>query len=211
MSDDIVKRLRDAYPATQDFAHTTQGDLMDEAADRIYALTTDRENRLADLQIIKAERDAAYANGYSDAETEISQSVLGLENTFLHSQYADAKLRIEDLQAQTMRLSGMVHDLKKEVAISDALLIGEAEASLERLARAEVAEAERDQLREALDGLLTSVEHADFADGWCCCGDDMLHHQSPMDCGHTPVDMGEYHAFLAIKKARAALKGESND
>ena len=73
------------------------------------------------------------------------------------------------------------------------------------------AEAERDRLREALDGLLTSVEHADFADGWCCCGDDMLHHQSPMDCGHTPVDMGEYHASLAIKKARAALKGESND
>ena len=69
--------------------------------------------------------------------------------------------------------------------------------------------AERDRLREALDGLLTSVEHADFEDGWCCCGDDMLHHQSPMDCGHTPVDMGEYHASLAIKKARAALKGET--
>ena len=66
-------------------------------------------------------------------------------------------------------------------------------------------------LREALDGLLTSVEHADFEDGWCCCGDDMLHHQSPMDCGHTPVDMGEYHASLAIKKARAALKGESRE
>ena len=75
--------------------------------------------------------------------------------------------------------------------------------------RVEKAEAERDLLREALDGLLTSVEHADFEDGWCCCGDDMLHHQSPMDCGHTPVDMGEYHASLAIKKARAALKGDS--
>ena len=80
-----------------------------------------------------------------------------------------------------------------------------------RLADLRIIKAERDRLREALDGLLTSVEHADFADGWCCCGDDMLHHQSPMDCGHTPVDMGEYHASLAIKKARAALKGESND
>ena len=77
------------------------------------------------------------------------------------------------------------------------------------LDRIEQLTAERDRLREALDGLLTSVEHADFADGWCCCGDDMLHHQSPMDCGHTPVDMGEYHASLAIKKARAALKGET--
>ena len=77
------------------------------------------------------------------------------------------------------------------------------------LCRAEKAEAERDRLREALDGLLTSVEHADFEDGWCCCGDDMLHHQSPMDSGHTPVDMGEYHAARAIEKARAALKGET--
>ena len=78
-------------------------------------------------------------------------------------------------------------------------------------ARCDDLTAERDRLREALDGLLTSVEHADFEDGWCCCGDDMLHHQSPMDCGHTPVDMGEYHASLAIKKARAALKGESRE
>ena len=121
----------------------------------------------------------------------------------------EAADHMKTLQAQTLRLSGMVYDLNKEVAISDALLISEAEASLARLERAEKAEAERDQLREALDGLLTSVEHADFADGWCCCGDDMLHHQSPMDCGHTPVDMGEYHASLAIKKARAALKGDS--
>ena len=66
-------------------------------------------------------------------------------------------------------------------------------------------------LRAALDGLLTLVEHANFEEGWCCCGDDMLHHQSPMDCGHTPVDMGEYHASLAIKEARAALKGESHE
>ena len=71
------------------------------------------------------------------------------------------------------------------------------------------AKAERDRLRAALDGLLTLVEHANFEEGWCCCGDDMLHHQSPMDCGHTPVDMGEYHASLAIKEARAALKGDS--
>ena len=78
-------------------------------------------------------------------------------------------------------------------------------------ARCDALTVERDRLLEALDGLLTSVEHADFAEGWCCCGDDMLHHQNPMDCGHMPVDMGEYHASLAIKKARAALKGESHE
>lgn len=39
MTDELVKRLREAYPATQDFAHTMQGGLMDEAADRIEQLT----------------------------------------------------------------------------------------------------------------------------------------------------------------------------
>ena len=77
--------------------------------------------------------------------------------------------------------------------------------------RIEALTAERDRLRAALNGLLTLVEHADFAEGVCCCGDSMLHHQSPMDCGHTPADIGDYHAYLAIEKARAALNGESHE
>ena len=39
--DDLVKRLRDAYPATQDMQHTLLGDLMDEAAARIEELERD--------------------------------------------------------------------------------------------------------------------------------------------------------------------------
>lgn len=74
--------------------------------------------------------------------------------------------------------------------------------------RAEKAEADNKRLREALETCLATMERADFADGLCCCGGDTLHHKSPMDCGHTPVDMGEYHASLAIKKARAALTGK---
>ena len=68
--------------------------------------------------------------------------------------------------------------------------------------------ADNARLREALETCLTTMERADFADGWCCCGDAMLNHSSPMDCGHTPVDIAEYHASLAIKNARAALNGE---
>ena len=68
------------------------------------------------------------------------------------SEYAvKAADRIEQLQAQNMKLSGMVYDLKKEVAISDALLISEAEVSLARLERAEKAEDENARLREALN------------------------------------------------------------
>jgi hypothetical protein len=126
MTDELIKRLRSATIRLSDVR---------SAADRIEALTADRENRLADLRIIKAERDnlkrevaisdalliseaevslerlaraekaeaerdEAYANGYSDAETEVSKSALGQRNDFLHSQYANAADRIEALTAQ---------------------------------------------------------------------------------------------------------------
>ena len=60
------------------------------AANRITALT--------------AERDAAYASGYSDAETEISKSALGQRNDFLLSQYVNAAACIKDLTAERDRL-----------------------------------------------------------------------------------------------------------
>jgi hypothetical protein len=80
MSDDLVERLRDFDP------HLHEWEVVDEAADRIEALT--------------AERDRAYASGYSDAETEISTSALGQRNTFLHSQYANAADHIKALTAE---------------------------------------------------------------------------------------------------------------
>ena len=50
-----------------------------------------------EIERAEAERDEAYARGYSDAETEISKSALGQRNDFLHSQYANAADRIKDL------------------------------------------------------------------------------------------------------------------
>lgn len=49
--DDIVERLRNAYPATQDMEHTILGDLMDEAADTIVSLrakldSLDKHNKI---------------------------------------------------------------------------------------------------------------------------------------------------------------------
>ena len=64
MTDDLVKRLHwhrdfigtnlwpDGYPFLREVR-----DRLGDAADRIEALAADRENRLADLRIIKAERD----------------------------------------------------------------------------------------------------------------------------------------------------------
>ena len=49
------------------------------------------------IEQLTAERDRAYARGYSDAETEISKSALGQRNDFLHAQYSEAVHRIKDL------------------------------------------------------------------------------------------------------------------
>ena len=89
---------------------------------------------------------------------------------------------LETLQAQNFRLSGMVHDLRKEIADTDTLLVREAAASLDRLDRAEKAEAERDSYRKALEHIISDCE-ADY-----------------------PPSHG------AIKyAAKLALKGESHD
>lgn len=77
--EELVKRLRERgglWPVT--------------AADRIEALT--------------AERDKAYAIGYSDAETEISKSALGQRVAFLNAEYANAAARIKQLTAESDRL-----------------------------------------------------------------------------------------------------------
>ena len=60
-------------------------------------------------------------------------------------------------------------------------------------------------LEAALNGCIAAIEHADMADGVCCCGDNMDNHSEPMNCGHSPVDAGEYHAHQALTAARAAL------
>ena len=77
--EELMKRLRHRGTYNEVFDNA----VWDSTDDRIEQLT--------------AERDRAYASGYSDAETEINKSALGQDNTFLHSRYADAKLRIEAL------------------------------------------------------------------------------------------------------------------
>jgi len=104
MTDDLVKRLRylSRVFRQHDLEDLTYDDYLsaklypDEAADRIEALT--------------AERDKAYASGYSDAETEISKSALGQRNSFLHSQYANAADHIKSL---TAKLADAMEGLEK--------------------------------------------------------------------------------------------------
>ena len=66
-------------------------------------------------EVAEAERDKAYARGYSDAETEISKSALGQRNAFLHSQYANAADHIKVLTEQRDRLQAQVRFLERKV------------------------------------------------------------------------------------------------
>ena len=88
--EELMKRLRHRGTYNEVFDNA----VWDSTDDRIEQLT--------------AERDRAYASGYSDAETEINKSALGQDNTFLHSQYANAILRIEALTAERDRLRAAI-------------------------------------------------------------------------------------------------------
>lgn len=103
MADELVERLLDWPYQGETMAH--------EAADRIKQLT--------------AERDKAYASGYSDAETEISKSALGQRVAFLNAEYANAAARIKALTADFAR---QVHrtDEQRE-SYEQALSVMEAE------------------------------------------------------------------------------------
>jgi hypothetical protein len=45
-----------------------------------------------------------------------------------------------------------------------------------------------------IEQLTNFIKHAQVSSGVCCCGDSMEGHPSPMTCGHSPVDMWDYHS-----------------
>jgi chromosome segregation ATPase len=123
--------------------------------DKYEAAWMTAEGKLADAE---AERDKAYANGYSDAETEISKSVLGQRNAFLHSQYANAADRIEALTANLQVSNELGRALEE-----DAGQLREDNARLrDALARManeiNVVGSEYDKAAKALDGVVSSIK-----------------------------------------------------
>lgn len=50
-----------------------------------------------------------------------------------------------------------------------------------------------------IEQLIGFIEHAQVSSGVCCCGDSMDGHPSPMDCGHSPVDMWDYHSAALLE------------
>lgn len=63
----------------------------------------------------------------------------------------------------------------------------------------------------ALKNLMHLADEFGIQSGVCCCGDDMKRHGNPMDCGHSPVDSGEYYTASAIEEARKALSAAGQE
>jgi hypothetical protein len=75
----------------------------------------------------------------------------------------------------------------------------------------ERAEARIKTLRTLLNRWVGVIENCSVTAGVCCCGDSMDEHSHPMSCGHTPVDMGAYHAGLLMEETRFVLGETPND
>ena len=88
MSDDLVKRLREDQPVTQDMASTMQCALQDAAAERIEELQAQRN--FAQKQVVAAETKLAKA-------VEFIQDLAGCEWPYDE----DAKRILADLKGKT--------------------------------------------------------------------------------------------------------------
>ena len=80
-------------------------------------------------------------------------------------------------------------------------------------ARAEGEKAGRDagvaigaaNMRGFVESAQSLFETCSVTTGDCCCGDRMEDHSSPLLCGHTATDAGEYSASLWLEDAKLAL------
>ncbi len=65
---------------------------------------------------------------------------------------------------------------------------------------------QQDQLKNLVEGFCEIMEHCSVSNGMCCCGDDMKNHESPMNCGHSPRDEGEYRSTQLYERAKKLLE-----
>ena len=192
-----------ALPAMQPYADELVGHMT-----KLIAAGLDRIEQLTE------ERDAAYASGYSDAETEISKSALGQKNDFLHSQYDNAKLRIEALTVDRAEARAGWHKyegawMAAEGKLADVEALIEAQAKdhasnnirfAEAEHRAKAAEADIAHLHKLLAEAasdLTAYVDAEYPPDTCAQYPDIAkRHFRDMDL---------------VRRIEAELKGESHD
>ena len=102
-----------------------------------------------------------------------------------------------DMLTENSRVPELLATLKVDV-----LTVAEARALASLLL---VQDEALEAAEKALILSIGTIYMAETATGDCCCGDNMEQHSDPMNCGHAPVDAGEYHAHLTDEAARAAI------
>ena len=77
----------------------------------------------------------------------------------------------------------------------------------------ELADSQADRLRllKLAKNWSSLCSNAAVASGVCCCGDSMDGHASPMSCGHSPCDSGEYYAYQLSEETDKCLATTPGD
>lgn len=104
--------------------------------------------------------------------------------------YADGKhFDIVDGQTRILDTGGIASNALKSASLE----------YLERKGDAELFELRATVERQAaqIEMLRDFIETAPVSTGVCCCGESMEGHSSPMNCGHTPVDLWD-HSVISV-------------
>ena len=119
---------------------------------------------------------------------------------------------VPELIVEIARLTARAEAAEMETMEQARLLGMGAERELALMAKADRWERMADRLAEAVIGAQQIVLHCEITDGSCCCGEEMVRHSNPINCGHQPIDHGQYQAdkwlegSVDLIAAHAAMK-----
>jgi len=119
---------------------------------------------------------------------------------------------VPELIVEIARLTARAEAADAETLEQARLLGMGAERELALMAKADRWERMADRLAEAVIGAQQIVLHCEITDGSCCCGEEMVRHSNPINCGHQPIDHGQYQAdkwlegSVDLIAAHAAMK-----
>ncbi len=77
--------------------------------------------------------------------------------------------------------------------------------------KADRAEERAEEAIEKLADLLYVLNQAHIETGVCCCGDNMATHDTGYNCGHSALDMWDYHGEPVLQSARLFVRQYKSD
>jgi hypothetical protein len=188
-----------------------------EAGEKLYEMDDSDEGlaaidaKIEECNAIRAEIEAMKRNQAMNAD----QIKALLERLCELSKEANEDRNEEYIDAVATGERPDIFDWDVEIALNDLdALLFIAQAALTITVERDTITTENEALRKRVAELETiasawaeTAQHCEILEGVCCCGDSMENHPNPMNCGHSPVDHGAYHAGQLLTQTRAILKG----